>query len=135
MNRRRALPEDLHQSYENAVYEAELETSLVTFRVGRAPEGAFPRGPLAILTACNPGRARPGDHANREANKRLAAEIERCGYACRPAKGRSGDGVHVEPSFAIPGISGSAAIALAKRFDQVAVFYWDGAEANILFCE
>ncbi|MGH8427242.1 MAG: DUF3293 domain-containing protein [Gammaproteobacteria bacterium] len=134
MNERRDLPEDLHRLYENAVYEAELETGIVIFRVGHAPEGALPSGSFAILTACDPGRARPGDRANRVANKRLADEIERFGYAHRPANGRSEDGVHVEPSFAIPGIAEFAAVALAKRFNQTAVFYWDGAEACILYC-
>lgn len=127
-------PRSLKETYERAVYEAELETGHVAFRIGRPPQGRAPEGALAIVTAWNPAHERPGDPANRKANARLAAEIERRGLRCRPALGRSEDGAHVESSFAVADITGAEAAALGRRFGQAAVFYWDGAEAHILPC-
>lgn len=128
------LSHALWETYERAVYEAELETGHVIFRVGRTPQGQAPDSALAIVTAWNPAHERPGDPANRKANARLAAEIERRGFRHRPALGRSEDGAHVEPSFAVTDVTRAEAAILGRRFEQAAVFYWDGAEAQILSC-
>ncbi len=128
------LAHTLREAYERAVYEAELRTGHVVFRIGRAPQGPAPDGTLAVVTAWNPAHERPGDPANRKANASLAAEIERRGLRHRPALGRSDDGAHVESSFAVAGISREQAVALGRRFNQAAVFFWDGAEASILSC-
>ncbi|HEX5313976.1 MAG TPA: DUF3293 domain-containing protein, partial [Gammaproteobacteria bacterium] len=82
--------------------------------------------------AWNPGTRRPSSRENREANRRLAAEIVRQGWSFWPARGRNENGLHVEESFAVERIAADAAIALAHRFHQAAVFYWDGSEACIL---
>ncbi|MGH8274855.1 MAG: DUF3293 domain-containing protein [Gammaproteobacteria bacterium] len=130
MSLRRALRE----AYENAVYEADLADGTAVFRIGKAPEGAAPGEPLAILTAWNPAQDLPGGEANERANARLAAEIERHGFTHYPALGRSEDGSHAEASFAVPGISRASARALGSRFSQAAIFYWDGVEARVLSC-
>lgn len=129
-----APPGGLRETYERAVYEAELDTGHVIFRIGRPPQGPAPAGTLAIVTAWNPAHERPGDPANKKANACLAAEIERRGLRSRPALGRSEDGAHVEASFAVADIAREEAVALGRRFGQAAVFYWDGAEARILPC-
>ncbi|MGH8226124.1 MAG: DUF3293 domain-containing protein [Gammaproteobacteria bacterium] len=124
----------LREAYDCAVYEAELETGHVIFRIGRAPQGPAPDGTLAIITAWNPAHERPGDPANKKANVRLAAEIESRGWQHRPALGRSEDGAHVEASFAVADIAREEAVAIGRRLNQAAVFYWDGTEARILSC-
>lgn len=134
MNSHAVLPEDLRGTYERAVYEAELDAGHVVFRIGQEPRGAAPPTSLAILTAWNPGHERPGEGFNRMANERLAAEIKKRGYACHPATGRTEDGMHDEPSFAVPGISIEEAAKLGRRFRQAAFFYWDGTSARILSC-
>lgn len=129
-----ALACELLETYERAVYEADLAGGRVVFRPGRTPEGRAPKTPLAILTAWNPGHERPGLQANERANVRLAAEIRRRGFVRFPARGRSEVGTHMEPSFAVADISRREAIAIAREFHQAAIFYWDGERAWILSC-
>jgi len=125
--------ESLEAVYNAAVYEADLPAGRVTFRTGAPPQGPAPAQTLAILTGWNPGHARPGEAANRAANARLAAELHRAGHVAYPACGRSPDGRHAEPSFAVTGIGAEAALALAGRFGQAAILYWDGRAARILW--
>jgi hypothetical protein len=128
------LSVELRLIYERAVYEAELEAGRVTFRIDGAPEGRAPAETLAIITAWNPADLRPMHAVNERANERLADAIERLGFAHRPALGRSVDGRHTEPSFAVAGISRTEAVALGRRYAQAAVFFWDGKRARILSC-
>lgn len=134
MTEQAPLPEDLRDTYERAVYEADLEGAHVTFRIGRTPAGTAPPSSLAILTAWNPGYERPGEGINRKANERLAAEIDKRGYKRYPATGRTEDGLHDEPSFAVPDIAREEAAAIGRRFRQAAFFYWDGSSAGIFSC-
>ncbi|MGH8162144.1 MAG: DUF3293 domain-containing protein [Gammaproteobacteria bacterium] len=120
--------------YECAVYEAELEGGHALFRVGRTPEGVAPTETLAIVTAWNPADLRPERAVNERANASLAAAIEHGGFGYFPAVGRNSSRTHVEPSFAVVGISRTEALALGRRYAQAAVFFWDGAEASILSC-
>jgi len=125
--------ETLAAAYAAAVYTAELPGGRVVFRVDRAPAGPAPATPLAIVTGWNPGHARPDDTVNRAANARLASELDRAGYAVYPAVGRSPDGSHAEPSFAVAGIEPGAALQLAARFGQAAILYWDGCAARLMW--
>lgn len=128
------LPAELRLIYERAVYEAELEAGWVCFRVAHKPEGEVIAQTLAIITAWNPAELHPERAVNERANAQLAADIEQRGWrACR-ASGRSVDGSHAEPSFAVANISRVEALALGRRYAQAAVFYWDGIEAVILSC-
>src|SRR5699024_4627256 len=128
------LPAELRLIYELAVYEAELEAGPVRFRVAADPEGFAPSVTLAIVTAWNPGELRPERAVNERANARLFAELEQGGRRAFPARGRDVRGRHVEPSFAVVGLSPREAVALGRRYAQAAVFYWDGHEASILSC-
>lgn len=129
-----SLREALAPAYESAVYTAELPAGRVEFRIGRAPEGPVPEVPLAIITAWNPGSRRTRRAANCRANQRLAKALQAGGWSIHPAGGRSEDGVHEEPSFAVVGIMPDAVLALARVFGQAAVFYWDGTRARLLWC-
>lgn len=128
------LSTEMRRIYERAVYEAELQTGRIRFRVARRPEGDAPAATVAIVTAWNPAELRPERAVNERANARLAADIEQHGRRAYRARGRSVDARHVEPSFAVVDVSPREALAWGRRYAQAAVFYWDGQEACILSC-
>lgn len=130
----KSVRDDLVRAYERAVYVAELPEGTCEFRIGAAPVGPSPNAPLAIITAWNPGVRRPAEAANQAANRRLEATLQEWGWQYYPACGRSEDGSHTEPSFAVPDIAPDAAVDLACAFRQAAVFYWDGKDSRLLWC-
>lgn len=132
---RTTLPRDLREIYERAVYEAELEGGKVVFRIGQEAQGAVPAEKLVILTGWNPGYERPGLGFNRQANERLASELQRRGHQYYPALGRTDDNSHDEPSIAVLGMFPEEAAELARMFRQAAFFYWDGAMARVMASE
>ena len=125
----------LMHAYEQTVYTAELPVGRVEFRIHARPTGPVPNGSLAIVTAWNPGAKRPSATENRKANDRLHAVLCAGSWLFYPASGRSADGTHVEPSFAVLGIDARSALALARQFDQAAILYWDGAAVRLLWCD
>lgn len=126
---------DLRAAYANAIYTVELPGGTVTFRSGRPAQGPAPAHSLAVLTAWNPGSLRPGDAANRAANRRLAAALREDGREAYPAMAAGHDGAHAEPSFAVPAIGPEQALAYARRFHQAAVFFWDGRTGRLLWTD
>lgn len=130
MTRERAA---LTHLYEQAIYIAELPTGQVEFRIGAHPAGHVPMGTLAIITACNPGHERPSETGNRKANERLRALLSQRDLVFHPACGRSEDGRHAEPSFAVMDIGPEQALVLARQFNQAAILYWDGVRARLLW--
>ena len=124
----------LEQPYSDAIYEVDLPAGTVAFRVGAPAPPALPRL-LALITAWNPGAARPGEAENRAANLRLEAEITRHGWTWFPARGRNAAATHVEPSFAIRDIRPGDALALARQFGQAAiVFVAPRGGVQLLWC-
>ncbi len=128
-------PSRLMRAYEQAVYTAELPAGCVEFRMHTRPAGPVPDSTLAIVTAWNPGTKRPSATENRKANDRLHAVLCAGSRLFYPASGRSADGTHVEPSFAVLGIDAESALALARQFNQAAILYWDGAVTRLLWCD
>ncbi|WP_106427075.1 DUF3293 domain-containing protein [Tepidiforma thermophila] len=128
----RAPDPELEAVYGSAVYEAELPGGRVTFRVGDCVPGA--PGPFAIVTAWNPGHERPPREVNEARNAELRSEIERRGWHWGPAEGRSPDGTHQEPSFAVWGAPLDEVLALAREFGQAAVAWFDGERARLAWC-
>jgi hypothetical protein len=123
----------LEQLYRDALYEVDLPGGTVAFRIGDAPPRGLPL-PLAIITAYNPGLERPGEAANREANRRLEAEMDRRGLRYLSGRGRDVAGGHVEPSFAVIGMPREDALALAAHFGQSAIVYADAGGVALLWC-
>ena len=128
---------ELVRAYERTLYDVHLPDGTVTLMVRRAPLGNS--GPirdrrLAIVTAYNPGHARPGDEANRAANERLRAEIEARGWAWYGALGYSPERDHEEPSFAVLDVSEDDTLELAHRFGHRAIFVWDGRRGRLAWC-
>lgn len=89
------------------------------------------RGPFAVVTACNP----LGDELDALANRRLAivlAALVQSRYpGARQAHGRSPDGRHEEPGWAIAAPLEDAR-RLAADFLQRALFWFDGARFLIV---
>ncbi|MBE0610158.1 MAG: DUF3293 domain-containing protein [Dehalococcoidia bacterium] len=127
-------PASLEQLYRDAIYEVDLPGQTVVFRIGEAARAGL-TVPLTLVTAFNPGTSRPCEEINRAANRRLQAEITRRGWPCFPARGRDATGTHVEPSFAITGISREDALALGREFSQAAIVFVDSDRVSLLWCE
>jgi len=86
---------------------------------------------VTVITAWNPGLARPSEVENRLANQWLEETLSIHGYDYLPAWGQSRDGGHVEPSFAVFDLSPDEAVRLGRRFGQVAVL-WAGVGQGML---
>jgi len=78
--------------------------------------------PVHVLTAWNPGAARPSEAVNRAANERLRAHLVGLGLEPVPALGADPDSPHAEESWAVVGLTDDQARAAGAAFDQVAVF-------------
>lgn len=123
----------LDRAYQDAVYEVDLPEGSVAFRIGDAPPRGLPL-PFALVTACNPGMERPGEAANRAANRRLETELVRRGFRFFHGRGRDQAATHVEPSFAVIGMSRDDALALAAAFGQAAIVYAGADRIELLWC-
>lgn len=124
-------------AYAEAVFDVEAPDGLVTLRVGRPaielPASLLHRR-LAVVTAYNPGDARPAEDVNRHANEQLRAAIDAEGWRWYPSVGRSVSGDHAEPSCAVLDITEEQARDLGARFGQACVFFWDGVAGALVWC-
>lgn len=123
--------QQLQHLYETAIYEVALAGAFEPVRLGRNPGMHAP--PFAIITAYNPDLAQPSSAENAAANARLEARLRAEGYQVAAARGRSPDGRHVEPSFAVFNIPVDGAVAIASEFGQAAIVVWDGEAASIVW--
>lgn len=124
---------DLHRSL---VVEIEVDGRFV-----RPPTGT--EGPTFVITAYNPGSDRPSDDENDAEMSLLLTDIERLATHGTPedltvhvtrARGWSIDRGRSEPSWAVTGISRSAARSLGRTFGQVAIFEIDATGTYVLGC-
>lgn len=90
--------------------------------------------PVHVITAWNPGAARPSEAVNRAANERLRAHLVHLGCDPVPALGADPDSAHAEESWAVLGLSDDAARRVGAAFDQVAVFRVTASELAVLAC-
>lgn len=82
-------------------------------------------GPFGLVTPCNP-RGRPSSPEENEARLvRFLAELDLTGARYVRVDGCSPDRRHVERGVALVWPQG-AIVALAKRWDQSAIYWWDG---------
>jgi hypothetical protein len=120
--------------YEQAVVDIELpeQTIRVTPAPLEVPDGPFP-APRAetihIVTAYNPA----GRPASVQDNHR-AQRLDRRAFRWWPAAGGDMDGLHMEESPAVIGLSDREARALGHRFGQDAVFAWSPTTWRLLAC-
>lgn len=91
--------------------------------------------PLHVITAWNPGAARPGLSANRAANERLLADLQAHGVTVWPALGRDPHGPHAEESWAVVGLPLSEICRLGRAYAQVAVFAIEPGVQRVVACD
>ena len=101
-------------------------------------EGTFPEPAgvtIYVVTAHNPGR-KLSAQANEGRHRRLLTEVSTMpDVTVWPAVGGDSDWVHTEEGVALTGASEDAVLALARRFDQEAVFAWDIRSFRVIDCD
>ncbi|MGN6162880.1 MAG: DUF3293 domain-containing protein [Marmoricola sp.] len=121
-------------AYGEAVVDVDLGEREVT--VGREGivrgEAWSPDRPAYVITAHNPGR-KADAAANDAAQARLLALLHERGIRWRPAIGRSRDRSWAEPSVVVE-IPEREALEIGARFDQDAIFRWDGTALEVIAC-
>jgi hypothetical protein len=102
-----------------------------------AHPGPYPLtdSPVHVLTAHNPGAERPGDAENRRRQDALEAELAGLGLTVVRAVASAEDGTHAEDSVAVVGWDDAAALALARRYGQDALFRWSPAAWEVVPCD
>ncbi|MBA3673222.1 MAG: DUF3293 domain-containing protein [Gemmatimonadaceae bacterium] len=80
---------------------------------------------FAVVTACNPLGRNVDDTQNTQLTHLLTIDIAAHDCAWVPADGMSPDGRHVEPGVAAS-LPRDDARALAREYDQLAFFWFDG---------
>jgi hypothetical protein len=88
-------------------------------------------GTFAVVTACNPLGQLLEPDSNRRLAAQFAAVVDRDWPGAHGADGVSPDGRHCEPGRALPGPL-EPARALAARFFQRALFWYDGDRFHIV---
>jgi len=81
---------------------------------------------FAVLTAFNPRGVDIGEEENNRRMKELEAELSSSGDAFVRVDACSPDRSHCECSIALPG-DYNRAIDMAKRWEQIAIFWFDGS--------
>lgn len=122
--------ETLDRAYRAAIYEVDLAPGPCRFAIGETVPPLAGR-PFALLTAFNPGLARPGEEENQRATERLESRLVSLAIEHRKGRGMSPDKAHVEPSFALFGIDRERALELAREFGQAAIVWFDGVTAAL----
>lgn len=82
-------------------------------------------GPFAVITPCNPRGMLLGPDANAGRLAAFTAEVESRGVGPVRAVGSDPAGTHSEPGLALA-IPRQDAVALARRWEQLALYWWDG---------
>jgi hypothetical protein len=100
-----------------------------TQRVALSDHGL--EGPFGVMTPCNPygHMAAPGDNAARMT--RFLAGLDAAGKRYIRVDGRSPDGRHVETGVALAW-SQADVVALARKWQQSAIYWWDGSAVWVI---
>ena len=89
---------------------------------------------IAIVTACNPGDQVCSETVNQQADRRLVADLDYHGWWRFRVVGGSPDFQHQEPGWAVATDSVVEAIALGRRWGQVAFFWVDQDSLSLVSC-
>lgn len=87
-----------------------------------------------VITAWNPGDARPTRAENDEANVRLHVELVARNLVPVRAVGADPNSDHFEESWAVVGLSDDEARAIGATYGQVAVFRLENGIQTVLAC-
>lgn len=91
-------------------------------------------GVVHVITAWNPGDARPSRAENDAANDRLRRMLATRGLQPVRAIGADPDSDHAEESWAVTGLDDQEARAIGAEFRQVAVFRIADGTQTVLAC-
>lgn len=86
----------------------------------------------AVMTAWNPGLARPGEAANRLRNAELQTRLEGTGLEVWRADGCDPQGGMAEEGFLVWGMSTPDACRLAREFGQFAIYAYDADGVRVV---
>jgi hypothetical protein len=132
-------PEDPWASYERTVVEIQRPEG-GGFRVRSAldaDEASWPwpdERPVHILTAWDPGPARPGREVNRVRQAALETDLGLLSVRLLAAFGVDAATGRREEGVAVCGLPEVEVLALGKRYDQDAVFAWTPTEWAVVAC-
>lgn len=121
--------------YSAARYEVDMDDGrALAFHIGEPVPGLAGES-FALITAFNPRSVPRSEEWNGAANARLETRLRELGFAYLLGRGMSPDESHVEPSFAVLGITRARALALAREFEQAAIVWFDGRSAELAWTE
>jgi hypothetical protein len=128
--------DDRLADYAKAWVVIEFPGGRVTVRPADEP-GRYPldAAPVHVLTAHDPGAARPGAAENRRRQAALEAELTAHGLTVTRAVASAADGTHAEESAAVVGWDDDEALALARRYGQDAIFRWSPTAWAVVACD
>ncbi len=89
---------------------------------------------IHVITAWNPGDARPSFEINEARNQQLRADISAIGLEALEALGSDPNSPHAEKSWAVVGMTDDTAIELGKKYGQVAIFRITATLQSVLGC-
>ncbi len=118
-------------AYGIAHIDVDLSDGRATFRPGEPWALPAALAPFAwVITAYNPGaRVLPAEE-NRRRHEELVAAV--CAWVCWPAVGRDAEGGWQEASVAVVGAPERELLAIARRFEQDAVYRLAGEGVEIV---
>ena len=90
---------------------------------------------FTVVTACNPGDQVCSETVNQQADKGLVADLNYRGWWRFRVVGGSPDFQHQEPGWAVATGSVAEAIALGRRWGQVAVYWVDQDSLSLVDCQ
>ena len=131
--------DDPWASYARTVVEI-VRPEKGTLTIRSAPEAdparwPWPTGePVHILTAWDPGPARPGPAVNRARQAALEDDLRPMAVAMMAAIGVDPVTGHREEGVCVRGVSESVVLALGAHYGQDAVFAWTPTEWSIVGC-
>jgi hypothetical protein len=139
-------PEDPWAGYARTVVVL-VRPDATNLVVEAAPPGQIGTWPWAtgdsvhILTAWDPGEARPSEDENRAKQAALEAELRISGSRAGPGTNELWDAVGVDPvsghreeGLAVRGLTLEAVLHLGARYDQEAVFEWTPQSWAVVAC-
>jgi len=106
--------------------------------LGRSHDIDFPDSggrTVHVITAYNPAGKVVPDEANAAAHQRLEARLQEIGATYLAAAGGDVEWSHVEPSFAVMGMTEEDARALGREFGQDAIFGLSPTALVVLSCD